>query len=49
MSEHKYQVETGYPTFWSHVIDAVSYKQDKLPVEKVTNAFHDPKFKNKAP
>ena len=25
MAEHKYQTKSGYPTFWSHIVNAVVY------------------------
>jgi hypothetical protein len=49
MSEHKYESPSGYPTFWSHIIDSVVYKDDNLKVNKITNAFEDPTLKFKIP
>lgn len=48
-SEHKYENPSGYPTFWSHIIDAVDFKEDHLLLPKVTNAHVDTLLKNKTP
>ena len=48
-SDHKYESTSGYPTFWSHVIEAIKYKNDHLELNKVTNAHADPVIKNKIP
>ena len=49
MSDHKYESKTGYPTFWSHIIDAVEFKRDTLTRPNYGNAFEDPTLKNKTP
>ena len=42
MSEHKYENPSGFATFWNHVIDSVSFRDDFLELPKVTNAHVDP-------
>lgn len=49
MSNHKYESPSGFPTFWSHIIDAVDFKEDHLELPKVTNAFVDTLHKNRTP
>ena len=49
MSEHKYENPSGFATFWNHVIDSVSFRDDFLELPKVTNAHVDPILKNRAP
>ena len=48
-SEHKYESSSGYATFWSHIIDAVEFKEDNLELPTVTNAHVDTTIKNKSP
>ncbi len=48
-SEHKFDSESGFASFWSHIIDAVEYKNDNVKVPKVTNAHADPIIKDKQP
>lgn len=48
-SEHKFDSESGFASFWSHIIDSVDYKSDHNKVPKVTNAHADPIVKDKQP
>lgn len=49
MSEHKYESNSGYPTFWNHIIDSIEFSDDNLTLPKVTNAHVDLLLKNKEP
>lgn len=49
MSEHKYESPSGYATFWNHIVDSLSYRDDNMALPKVTNAHVDTLFKNKEP
>jgi len=49
MSDHKFDNNSGFPTFWNHIVDSVKFKDDHLELPKVTNAFVDTVIKNKEP
>jgi len=49
MSDHKYESNSGYPTFWNHIIDAIEFKKDILKRPEYNNAFEDTLIKNKKP
>lgn len=50
MSDHKYEFQkSGYPTFWSYIVDAVDFKKDGLTRPDYGGAFEDPTLKNKKP
>jgi hypothetical protein len=49
MSEHRYETQSGYATFWNHIVDAIKFNDDHLEMPKHHNAHIDPKYKNKVP
>ena len=49
MSEHKYENPSGFATFWNHIIDSVSFRDDHLNIPEVTNAHVDTLLKNRSP
>lgn len=49
MSEHKYETPSGYATFWNHIVDTMTFRDDHLTLPKVTNAHVDTLLKNKEP
>jgi len=44
MGEHKLMNKSGYPTFWSHVVNSIDYRKDHLDRVKTnyTNAVIEP-------
>ena len=48
-SDHKYSTNSGYPTFWNHIIDAIKFRNDNLDIPKITNAYVDPLYQDKEP
>ena len=49
-SDHKYDTVSGFPSFWNHIVDAVSYKEDHVAAPpKVVGHHEEPIFKNKVP
>lgn len=51
LTEHKYMANNGYPNFWNHIIDAVTYREDHLENYKVNsnNAYIEPNFRENLP
>ena len=46
MSDHKFKSKVGHAMFWSHIVDAVSYRDDHLDrhVENTTNHVPDIRY-----
>ena len=49
MYEHKFINRSGYATFWNCLENSIKYVEDKLIVNRVTNAHDCPTLKNKIP
>ena len=49
MWEHKYKSDIGYPTFWSHIPNAIQYKQDNITKPNYTQSYQPVKYKGLSP